>query len=139
MAKMVAAGAVHSLILTKSGLVYSFGSNSEGQLGLPAKRGSAVPLCIQDISHVPMSHVAACSFSASVSQETGSLYLWGSGSFGEFHSPHRVKRIPERVIQVSLGEQFGVALTADHKMYSWGENPQGQLGTGDFESLSTPR
>jgi len=122
MAKMVAAGSSHSVILTRSGLVYSFGSNSEGQLGLPTKRGSSVPLCVQDISHVPMSHIAAGSFSSSISQETGSLYLWGTGSFGEFHSPHRVKRIPERVAQVSLGDKFGVALTCDRKMYCWGEN-----------------
>lgn len=86
-----------------------------------------------------MSQIAAGSFSASVSQETGSLYLWGTGSFGEFHSPHRVKRIPERVEHVSIGDKFGVALTIDHQIYSWGENAQGQLGTGDFESLSTPR
>jgi alpha-tubulin suppressor-like RCC1 family protein len=30
MAQMIAAGNYHSLILTKSGLVYSFGSNNEG-------------------------------------------------------------------------------------------------------------
>jgi alpha-tubulin suppressor-like RCC1 family protein len=135
---MIASGYNHSLILTKSGLVYSFGSNSDGQLGVPSKRNSSVPLCIQDISHIPMSYVAAGSFSASISAETGSLYLWGTGTFGEFHSPHRVKKITERVSQVQIGHQFGIALSDSRILYSWGENTKGQLGTGDFQNLSGP-
>lgn len=79
---MVAAGYVHSLILTKSGLVYSFGANDSDQLGVPSKRNSFSPICIQDISHVPMKHIAAGSFSASISKETKQLYLWGTGTFG---------------------------------------------------------
>ena len=132
MVQMIASGHHHSLILTKSGLVYTFGSNSEGQLGVPSKRNSSVPLCIQDISHIPMSFIAAGSFSASISLDTGSLYLWGTGTFGEFHSPHRVKKITERVSQVSIGHQFGVALSESGYLYTWGENFKGQLGTGDY-------
>jgi hypothetical protein len=44
-----------------------------------------------------MKYIAAGSFSASISSDTASLYLWGTGTFGEFHSPHRVKKITERV------------------------------------------
>ena len=69
-AQMIACGQRHSLILTRSGLVYSFGSNDDGQLGVPSKRSSPVPICIQDISHVPMKFIAAGSFSASISQDT---------------------------------------------------------------------
>ncbi len=43
---MIAAGYVHSLILTKSGLVYAFGSNDADQLGIPSKRNSYSPICI---------------------------------------------------------------------------------------------
>lgn len=85
-----------------------------------------------------MSYIAAGSFSGSISQDTGSLYLWGTGTFGEFHSPHRVKKITERVSQVQIGHQFGIALSESHTLYSWGENTKGQLGTGDFENLSGP-
>lgn len=122
---MISGGYKHSLILTRSGLVYSFGSNDEGQLGVPSKRSSSVPVCIQDISHVPMKFIAAGSFSASISQETNQLYLWGTGTFGNFHSPHRVKKITENVISVSVGDQFGACLTAERSLYTWGINDIG--------------
>jgi len=40
-----------------------------------------------------MMMVAAGSFSAAISEDTKSLFLWGSGAFGEFLTPHRVKKI----------------------------------------------
>ena len=40
-----------------------------------------------------MSFICAGGFSASISKETGSLYLWGTGTFGVFNTPHRVKKI----------------------------------------------
>lgn len=139
MAQMIAAGSDHSLILTKSGLVYAFGTNSESQLGLPAKRGSTTPVCIQDISHIPMCFIAAGSFSASIAAESKSLYLWGRGTFGEFQYPHRVKKITQPVQSVAIGHEFGVALTHSQVLYSWGDNSQGQLGTGDLVSTGTPK
>lgn len=36
----VAAGALHSLVVTAAGILYTFGSNEEGQLGRPANSGS---------------------------------------------------------------------------------------------------
>jgi len=101
---MIASGLKHSLVLTRSGLVYAFGNNDTGELGLPAKKSSTVPLCIQEISHIPMKFIAAGSFSASISAETNELYLWGSGTFGNFDTPHRVKKITEPVIHVSIGD-----------------------------------
>jgi|LauGreDrversion4_2_1035121.scaffolds.fasta_scaffold3236712_1 hypothetical protein len=51
-----------------------------------------------------MKFIAAGSFSASISAETRELYLWGSGTFGNFDTPHRVKKITEPVIHVSIGD-----------------------------------
>jgi hypothetical protein len=58
-----------------------------------------------------MSFISAGSFSASISEETRSLFLWGSGAFGEFLTPHRVKKIKGETLQVALGDGFGMALT----------------------------
>lgn len=138
MAQMISAGHDHSLILTRSGLIYAFGSNKESQLGIPAKRNSQIPICIQDVSHIPMNNISASNFSASVSQEKGELYIWGTGTFGEFQTPHRVKKVNERVTHLSLGTNFGVALTEGRTMYTWGDNSFGQLGTGDFKSQTGP-
>ena len=40
-----------------------------------------------------MRFIAAGSFSGSISEDTRSLFLWGTGAFGEFLTPHRVKKI----------------------------------------------
>ena len=96
-------------------------------------------MLVEDISHIPMKFVEAGTFSASIAQSSGSIYLWGTGTFGKFNTPHRVKRITERAIQVSIGDTFGIVLTEDRKLYTWGTNTSGQLGTGTFEDRPTPQ
>jgi len=88
---------------------------------------------------MPMRHIAAGSFSGSISEENGNLFLWGSGHFGEFLIPHRVKRIQGEVISVSIGKNFGVALSSQGFLFSWGENHAGQLGFGDYLVRTTPQ
>lgn len=58
-----------------------------------------------------MHSIAAGSFSAAISEDTKSLFLWGSGAFGEFLTPHRVKKIKGETLHVSVGDGFGMALT----------------------------
>ena len=112
----------------------------EGQLGTITEHPSSItPILVEDISHIQMKYVAAGSFSASISQEAGSLYLWGTGTFGKFNTPHRVKKIEQNAISVDIGESFGVVLTEDRQLYSWGINQDGQLGSGDFYDRPTPQ
>lgn len=75
-----------------------------------------------------MRYVAAGSFSASISQDAGDLYLWGSGVFGEFLTPHRVKTIHGIVAEVGIGNHFGIAINREGSAYSWGHNNSGELG-----------
>ena len=91
--KQVACGDFHTLVLSHSGLVYSAGENGQGQLGDGTRTQINSLKLIDEISHIPMRAIAAGSFSASISEDTRSLFLWGSGAFGEFLTPHRVKKI----------------------------------------------
>lgn len=86
-----------------------------------------------------MSYIAAGSFSSSIALESGSLYLWGTGTFGEFSTPHRVKKLKERSQQVCIGHNFGIVLSEENNIYTWGVNEKGQLGSGDFEDKPTPQ
>lgn len=85
-------------------------------------------MVINDISHIPMRSIAAGSFSGSISHDSGDLYLWGSGVFGEFLTPHRVKTIQGVTLEVSIGNHFGSAVNKDGVVYSWGHNNSGELG-----------
>lgn len=85
-----------------------------------------------------MRYIAAGSFSASISEDASNLFLWGTGSFGEFLTPHRVKKIRGETIDISLGSGFGVALSSTGFLYSWGDNTNGELGHGDYVLRNTP-
>lgn len=85
-----------------------------------------------------MKEIAAGSFSSSIS-ESGDLYLWGSGVFGEFLTPHRVKTIQGMCINSSIGNNFGAAVNRDGYVYTWGDNEQGEIGQGDFDERGTPQ
>lgn len=110
-AKQIVCGNHHTLVLSLSGLVYAAGNNNEGQLGDQTRKTSALLKVVDEISHIPMKYVAAGSFSASISEEKMDLFLWGTGSFGEFLTPHRVKKIKGQTVAVSIGNGFGVALS----------------------------
>jgi alpha-tubulin suppressor-like RCC1 family protein len=102
------------------------------------EKSSLRPVLVQEISHIPMKAIAAGSFSASIAAETGSVYIWGTGTFGAFVVPHRMKRIKQRALQVAIGSNFGMVLTEDRRLYTWGANQCGQLGTGDFADQPGP-
>ena len=40
--------------------------------------------------------------------------------------------------QVLFGRRWGIALTQDGKIFTWGQNTGGQLGLGDFEPRNSP-
>ena len=125
--------------MSHSGLIYSCGENSTGELGDGTRDKSDSLKLVEEISHIPMRFIAAGSFSASISEEAkGDLFLWGTGAFGEFLNPHRVKKIKGEMIQVSIGDGFGMAMTKKGNVYNWGVNYCGQLGTGDNITQSTP-
>lgn len=124
-AKLVACGDSHTLVLSLSGLVYASGDNSQGQLGDSTRTSVSVFKLIDEISHIPMRYIAAGSFSASISEEGSNLFLWGTGAFGEFLTPHRVKKIRGETVSVSVGQGYGVALSMQGFLYSWGDNGSG--------------
>ena len=97
-AKMVACGDQHTLILSVSGLIYACGKNDLGQLGLGSRDDANTLQLIEHLAKIPMMSIGAGSFSASISEESKSLFLRGTGSFGEFLVPHRVKRIQGEVL-----------------------------------------
>ena len=126
-ALQVAAGDRHTLVLTRDGgLIYSFGSNHTKQLGVRMEGVTSLrPILVQEIAHIPMSRIAAGSFSGSISDD-GQVYIWGTGTFGKFATPHRMKKIKQKALQLQIGQDFGVVLTAQtRQLYTWGQNDFG--------------
>ena len=92
----VAAGTLHSLALTKSGLVFAFGRNTHGQLGeAPAQltpggvssgqtmMPGRAPMVIRALEHVTARRVSCGAFYSLVIDALGRLYSFGSNEYGE--------------------------------------------------------
>merc|ERR1712195_70621 len=156
---MMAAGLMHSLILTASGEVWAFGWGVDGQLGLekPPKDPSKpsfmqprfmmpTPAKLEGLSGIKSIH-AGDHFSMAVTT-TGEVFSWGMntdgqlalGDFEAHEQPTRCESLSgaESGFKMELGAAHGLALMADQVVMSWGRGKEGQLGTDDKDSCHTP-
>ena len=86
-----------------------------------------------------MIKVRAGSFSAALSADCD-LLVWGEGTFGKFHTPHRIKSAKTLDIHdLHISRQgLAVVLSRSGTCYTWGLNDVGQLGHGDFTTRMAP-
>ena len=82
--------------------------------------------------------VSAWHASAAVTEE-GIMYVWGSGVFGEFKRPRKVKLQNNiKVKSVNVGGSFIVIVDEDSKIVAWGSNSNGEIGVGDSKIRNHP-
>eukprot|EP00930_Biecheleria_cincta_P070386 TRINITY_DN58022_c0_g1_i1.p1 TRINITY_DN58022_c0_g1~~TRINITY_DN58022_c0_g1_i1.p1 ORF type:complete len:733 (-),score=121.86 TRINITY_DN58022_c0_g1_i1:25-1947(-) len=80
----LAAGFASSFAVTKQGWVYSWGCNEKCELGLGTSvRGTATPRPIDALSQARVVQVAAGYSHAACITDSGLLYLWGYGAYGQ--------------------------------------------------------
>ena len=80
-----ACGSAHTLVLTRNGSVYSFGSNGCGQLGYGTRRPrieSTPKLIKAPLEGKLITHVACGSHHSMATTKGGVLYTWGKGEDG---------------------------------------------------------
>ena len=112
----VAAGQQHSLVLTREGGVYSFGSGFAGKLGHGDRSNQLLPRLVEALRGVKVAAVAAGSYHSLVVAE-GNAYSFGDGVMGQLghgdrHEHLAPKRIAalERVQSAVGGENHSIAL-----------------------------
>jgi alpha-tubulin suppressor-like RCC1 family protein len=146
----VAAGGSFSLALTRTGVVYAWGSNFFGQIGQPTTvTFSDVPTAVT----VPgtVTQIVAGSDFALALTSAGNLYAWGDNAFGQLGQDPTVtpsSDVPVLVppptgvgswsgAQLSAGNSDSLALLAG-TIYGWGNDEEGQLGDGTSNDTFTP-
>jgi hypothetical protein len=134
----------HSLLLTSTGRVLSFGTGHSGALGFGYDRAKQLPDVLRpqyldSLAGVRMVCVAAGELhSASVSQD-GDVYTWGDGFCGQVgHGDKRPQLTPKQVTHggledevvssISCGSRHTLAVTEDGLVFSWGLGHFGVLG-----------
>ncbi len=128
-----ACGIFHTLVLTAAGKVIAMGGNNFGQLGTGDKRSSVVPVAVRVLGEEKVVKVAAGHFSAALTN-TGKVYVWGTGVFGEYLEPKMLSGIRTPIMDIDVGSDSGAAVDSAGALYSWGANASGELGLGDYEA-----
>ena len=155
----ISAGSYHSVAVNSNGDVYSWGWNGQGQLGNGTNTDSNVPLPVRTagtpmagkkIVHVSTGGNFYKGSSLALSSE-GKVYSWGANDQGQLGNgtttdsnlPVEVKvegtpMAGKKIVQTAIGVTHSMALDSEGKVYSWGENTNGLLGTGDATPATLP-
>jgi alpha-tubulin suppressor-like RCC1 family protein len=140
----IAAGGHHNLAL-KNGVLYAWGYNAYGQLGIDKETTeSSVPVPVPGMT-TGVTAIAAKS-NASMVLKDGQVYLWGSGWYGQ-HLPDTPTKVDglTNIVQIEVGSDGDsyYALDADGGLWAWGINGYGQLGIeleyGTWEWVDQPQ
>jgi alpha-tubulin suppressor-like RCC1 family protein len=140
--------------LTSNGMLFTWGSNTYGQLGFQSNSEIRFPTESMNLSLNSGETITSISLfgnaSAALTSE-GRLFTWGSNAqsqLGDGTKAQRSKPLDitsrftltseEKIDFVSLGGNFGAALTSRGRIFTWGENEYGQLGDGTTISKNSP-
>jgi alpha-tubulin suppressor-like RCC1 family protein len=133
----VGLGSGNSAAVTANGDLYTWGGNSNGQLGLGNKNRVNTPTKVAGISNVTAVSMGDHNYTMAITAN-GDLYTWGdsgySGMLGHgaaydsFTAPKKVESL-SKVVAIHAAGGHAVALTADGKLYIWGGG--NGLGLGD--------
>jgi alpha-tubulin suppressor-like RCC1 family protein len=153
----LAAGFSHSLVLTSTGELYTFGENQFGQLGRASGSGG------ESANHTPerivlpgasgqVVQVAAGYEHSLALTSTGQLYAFGGNRYGQLGkatnagtgtpnptpAPVALPGASGSVVQIAAGYQQSLALTSTGELYAFGGNRYGQLGKATNSETTTP-
>jgi len=144
-----ACGLYHSIILENDGTVWTFGSNSNGQLGNGSTSNSNVPIQLTGTGFQlggVFNAVAAGQLTSFAIRNDGTVWAWGQNNYGQLGdgttiqrtSPVQVTGLSGTVTEIASGNYHTLALKSNGTVWAWGYNVFGQLGNGITSNSSVP-
>jgi len=138
----VSAGVDFAAAINTEGKLYTWGTNTDGQLGNGDldNLGYATPTEIGEWD--TWKAVGAGQCGAAAINTKGQLFEWGRKD--EVWDTYKIALKPERLgsssnwVSVSKGRNHGLVSSSSGQLYSWGNNGCGQLGDGSRKSRLTP-
>ncbi|KAK3591313.1 hypothetical protein CHS0354_028420 [Potamilus streckersoni] len=146
----VAAGACHSLSLTKAGEVFSWGDNSRGQLGRgPVNTQEAkTPKLIKALVPYTVIQIASGNNHCLALTDNGMIFSWGDNRFCQLGLGNSMENCDKPnpiqclqgipVAQVATGGCHSFILSQSGQVFGWGKNSFGQLGISDEKDRPHP-
>jgi alpha-tubulin suppressor-like RCC1 family protein len=135
----ITAGAYFSLALDNGGNVWAWGANDSGQLGISsfdARRTTPVKLTFFP-PNTRITAIAGGGNHALALDSGGKVWAWGANAAGQLGNAQNIEqRSPTssifpagtRIVRISAGGGFNLAVDADRNAWAWGANGSGQLG-----------
>eukprot|EP00930_Biecheleria_cincta_P085989 TRINITY_DN7535_c0_g1_i2.p1 TRINITY_DN7535_c0_g1~~TRINITY_DN7535_c0_g1_i2.p1 ORF type:complete len:1110 (+),score=208.72 TRINITY_DN7535_c0_g1_i2:323-3331(+) len=136
-------GSAHTLARTATGLLWAWGCNEQGQLGLGDQKTRFRPEQVKAFRVSRCVDVAAGSRHSLAASERGLVFAWGAGGSGQLGSggiadaepyPRVVEALKEvgRCLLLACGHSHSLALVWNEDserecLYSWGLGSSGQL------------
>ena len=138
--QQITCGAYHTIVLTMSGSIFSFGKNTFGQLGLGDTQDRHFPTNLKVLSTQRACYISCGEEFTAVLTRDGGVFTFGAGMYGQLgHNSTNNECMPLKVFdlmgseitQISCGRCHTLAyLASSKKLYSFGLNGNGQLGIG---------
>jgi len=144
----LAAGIHHTAMVDKDHTLWTWGSNTNGELGNGSRDSSSTPVKV-------MGQVATVSVGEGVTaalKTDRTLWMWGSNYHGQLGtngagdldigggnsfdhgSKHFIQTTPvkvmDQVLSVCAGSFYTAAIREDHSLWMWGDNQYGHIGNG---------
>ncbi|MBA0724764.1 hypothetical protein Golax_021426, partial [Gossypium laxum] len=121
---MVACGWRHTISVSDTGRLYTYGWSKYGQLGHGDFEDHLVPHKVESLADSFIKQVAGGWRHTMALTSDGKLYGWGWN---------------KKVVQVSCGWRHTLAITEEKNVFSWGRGTNGQLGHGESTDRNVPK
>lgn len=143
--KSVSTGYTFTTALKEDGTLWAWGSGGNGVLGNGLNEDSGIPVQIGTDTNW-IFHTSGPFHSIAIKSD-GSMWTWGKGAdFRLGTNSTQNESIPVKITApfpkkwkyASAGQGHSLAIDTDGKLWGWGYNTSGQLGTGDNDTKQTP-
>ena len=138
-------GYYNTAFITSFGRVLVAGTNDQGQIGDPNEGYRAIPHDITEYFNLTedekIIEISYSLISASALTSEGRVFTWGDNSHGTLANgsqtssgypmdvtEHFNLTENEKIVKVTLGMNFGIALTSQMRIFTWGNNDDYRLG-----------
>lgn len=132
------------LALDGRGAVWSWGLDTEGQLGRTAQAWYTAAGRVADMP--PMVQLATGSAHVLALDSEGTVWSWGANAAGQLgHGTLQASRqaravtLPVPVQRVAAGDTHSLALDVEGQLWAWGANNHGQTGLAEAAYFSRPQ
>jgi alpha-tubulin suppressor-like RCC1 family protein len=141
----IAAGVDFALALKNDGTVYSFGSNTNGQLGSGVILQATQNLPARVKGLPAAAKIAAGGRHALAVLANGAVWSWGWNSFGQLGNGATtdnplpaLMNLTTPVSSAGAGYQFSYAAVQGGPLLAWGDNRLGEMGDGTYVMRARP-